>query len=155
MAAAGLHRLSFALSLHRQVLLQGMARLQPATHRFTPWMPRVRFHVRAGATKGNAADDFLKKVHDSDLVKTAGFINGQWVAANDGSTIEASPTLRSTGLCSLHCKKSCPDVPSCNLQPTLMSLSAIRLVLLVLRTLSGNPTCPRLSCIPGRYGCLK
>ena len=55
----------------------------------------MRFHVRAGATKGNAADDFLKKVHDSDLVKTAGFINGQWVAANDGSTIEASPTLRS------------------------------------------------------------
>ncbi len=92
MAAAGLHRLSFALSLHRQVLLQGMAGLQRATHSFRPWIPRVRFHVRAGATKGNAADDFLKKIHDSDLVKTAGFINGQWVAANDGSTIEASPT---------------------------------------------------------------
>ena len=52
----------------------------------------MRFHVRAGATKGNAADDFLAKVHDSDLVKTTGFVNGQWVAAEDGSTIEASPS---------------------------------------------------------------
>ena len=51
----------------------------------------MAFHVRAGATKGSAADDFLAKVHDNNLVKTAGFINGQWVAANDGSTIEASP----------------------------------------------------------------
>ena len=52
----------------------------------------MAFHVRAGATKGNASDQFLAKVHDNDLVKTAGFINGQWVAAMDGSTIEASPT---------------------------------------------------------------
>ena len=52
----------------------------------------MRFHVRAGATKGNAADDFLAKVHDSDLVKTTGFVNGQWVAAEDGSTIEVSPS---------------------------------------------------------------
>ena len=121
MAAAGLHRLSFALSLHRQVLLQGMARLQPATHRFTPWMPRMRFHVRAGATKGNAADDFLAKVHDSDLVKTAGFVNGQWVAAEDGSTIEASPT-RGNSRCHVLRKiahATCNQQLVCKIQYTL------------------------------------
>ena len=92
MAAAGLHRLSFALTLNRQVLFHGLSRLQPASHRFTTRIPRMAFHVRAGATKGNASDQFLAKVHDNDLVKTAGFINGQWVAAMDGSTNEASPT---------------------------------------------------------------
>jgi len=98
MAAAGLHRLSSALSLNRQVLIHGLARLQPATNRYTTRIPRTAFHVRAGATKGKA-DDFLAKIHDSDLVKTAGFINGQWVPANDGSTIEASPTYSRSDVC--------------------------------------------------------
>ena len=95
MAAAGLHRLSFVLTLNRQVLFHGLSRLQPASHRFTTRIPRMAFHVRAGASKGNASDEFLGKVHDNDLVKTAGFINGQWVAAVDGSTIEASPSAYS------------------------------------------------------------
>lgn len=99
MAAAVLHRLSSALSLNRQVLIHGLARLQPTTNRYTTRIPRMAFHVRAGATKGNAAEDFLAKIHDSDLVKTAGFINGQWVPANDGSTIEASPTYPSPDVC--------------------------------------------------------
>ena len=92
MAAAGLHRLSSALSLERQVLLHGLSRLQPASHRFTTRIPTMAFHVRAGASKGNGSDEFHNKVHDGDLIKTAGYINGQWVAATDGSTIEASPT---------------------------------------------------------------
>ena len=96
MAAAGLHRLSFALSLNRQILIQGISRLQPAAHHFSVRVTRRAFNVRAGATKGSAADDFLAKVHDKDLVKTAGFVNGQWVAATDGSTIEVSPSSNLT-----------------------------------------------------------
>ena len=103
MAAAGLHRLSSALSLNRQVIIHGLARLQPATNRYTTRIPRMAFHVRAGATKGNAADDFLAKIHDSDLVKTAGFINGEWVPANDGSTIEASPTYHRSDVTNEQC----------------------------------------------------
>ena len=108
MAAAGLHRLSFALSLKRQVLLHGFLRLQPGSHRFTTRVPRMAFHVRAGASKGNAAEEFHNKVHDNDLIKTAGYINGQWVAATDGSTIEASPTAYSTcaGITASLCAKS-------------------------------------------------
>ena len=91
----------------------------------------MRFHVRAGATKGNAADDFLAKVHDSDLVKTAGYINGQWVAATDGSTIEASPTWGSSDLYSMPWRTSlysvclhaiCKPYMTCPLTTGLLSL---------------------------------
>lgn len=81
---AGLHRLAFGMSLHRQVFHSSMARLQP-------WMASHAFHVRAGGAQGDThsvAEDLLAKVHDKELVKTLGFINGEWVSANDGSTIE-------------------------------------------------------------------
>ncbi len=92
----------------------------------------MRFHVRAGATKGNAADDFLAKVHDSDLVKTTGFVNGQWVAAEDGSTIEVSPSyhvFREFGVSSCNAQLTCTD------QAMLSSLLFIELPRLVLHAL--------------------
>ncbi|CAL5223342.1 g5844 [Coccomyxa viridis] len=60
----------------------------------------------AGATKGNAADDFLAKVHDSDLVKTTGFVNGQWVAAEDGSTIEVNNPATDEVIANVACMKA-------------------------------------------------
>ena len=84
----GLHRLSFALSLHRQVLLSSMSRLQPWSLTATE-----AFHVGTGSAarhgdSGMATDDLLAKVHDKELVKPLGFINGEWVGATDGSTID-------------------------------------------------------------------
>ena len=88
----GLHRLSFALSLHRQVLLSSMSRLQP-------WSLTANeaFHVGTGsASHGEsslATDDLLAKVHDKELVKPLGFINGEWVGATDGRTIDVRLAL--------------------------------------------------------------
>ena len=80
---AGLHRLSFALSLHRQVMLSSISRLQQ-------FVGTQAFHVTAGSARGDthsAAEELLNKVHDKDLVKTLGFVNGEWISASDGSTI--------------------------------------------------------------------
>ena len=40
-----------------------------------------------------ATDDLLAKVHDKELVKPLGFINGEWVGATDGSTIDVRLVL--------------------------------------------------------------
>jgi hypothetical protein len=84
---AGLsHRLSLTLSLHRQIMLSSISRLQQ-------FVGTQAFHVTAGSARGDshsAAEELLNKIHDKDLVKTLGFINGEWVSASDGSTIPVS-----------------------------------------------------------------
>lgn len=86
---AGLHRLSLTLSLHRQMMLSSISRLQQ-------FVGTQAFHVTAGSARGDthsAAEELLNKVHDKDLVKTLGFINGEWVSASDGSTIPVRTNL--------------------------------------------------------------
>lgn len=57
------------------------------------------FHVAAGYASGPmAAEDLLAKVHDRDLIKPFGFINGEFVGAADGSTID----VRLVSLLSTH-----------------------------------------------------
>ena len=79
------------MSLHRQMLLAGMSRLQPF------FVASESFHVGAGSASGAfVSEDVLSKLHDKDLAKPLGFINGEWVGAVDGSTIDVSVSLPQT-----------------------------------------------------------
>jgi hypothetical protein len=67
------------------MLLASMSRLQPC------FVASESFHVGAGSASGTfVAEDVLSKLHDRDLAKPLGFINGEWVGATDGSTIDVS-----------------------------------------------------------------
>ena len=87
---AGLLR-STVLSLHRQVLLASMSRLQPCI------VASESFHVGAGSASSGGgtflADEVISKLHDKELGKPLGFINGEWVGAADGSTIDVSQQI--------------------------------------------------------------
>ncbi|KAK9907600.1 hypothetical protein WJX75_006819 [Coccomyxa subellipsoidea] len=67
------------------------------------------FHVTAGSARGDshsAAEELLNKIHDKDLVKTLGFINGEWVSASDGSTIPVDNPATGEVIANVACLKA-------------------------------------------------
>lgn len=57
------------------------------------------------SSKVGASEALLNAVKDKDLVKTLGYINGEFVPASDDTTFDVSHSLRSCGLLVL---KLCP-----------------------------------------------
>ena len=49
-------------------------------------------HARAASTESSAgaSEELLSRIKDKDLVKTLGFVGGDWTPASDGSTYAVS-----------------------------------------------------------------
>ncbi|CAL8462841.1 g2375 [Coccomyxa elongata] len=63
----------------------------------------------AGCARGDthsAAEELLNKVHDKDLVKTLGFVNGEWISASDGSTIPVDNPATGDVIANVACLKA-------------------------------------------------
>ena len=64
----------------------------------TAQIPRLTFlglamaHVRAASTgsDASASEELMSRIKDKSLVKTLGFIGGEWTPAHDGSTYAVS-----------------------------------------------------------------
>lgn len=90
--------LLIAFTMQRLVIITGRlhvldrVNLAVSCHQVTGHSPAVSVHQCRAMASGQpqASKALLDNLKDKDLLKTSGFVGGQWVSASDGSTFDVS-----------------------------------------------------------------